>query len=134
MIEDRGSYSCRAANAAGESQKDFALDVLIPPTISLLDRDKRRAIIENGTLFLDCPASGNPDPRISWYKDGQKLTSQNVGSIISGAKFIGSALRIDGIKQESGSGRYTCEATNEAGSVDADVIVEVMSRSSFVKL
>lgn len=127
-IEDRGTYTCIVQNAAGETKKDFALEVLIPPTISLLARDKRLALIENATLTLDCPASGSPHPTIQWLKDGRNLTSENIGSIIENAKLIGTTIQIDGIKQSSGIGQYTCQASNPAGNDDATVTVDVMSK------
>jgi hypothetical protein len=86
------------------------------------------ALIENTSLLLDCPASGNPEPQIQWSKDGKKLTVENIGSVIKGAELIGSTIHVVNIQQESGSGRYICEATNKAGLDEAEILVDVMSK------
>lgn len=117
-------------NAAGETQKDYALVVLVPPEISILPRSKRLAIIENETLLLDCPASGHPEPKITWTKDGVGLTENNIDSIIPGGSFIAaSAIQIMRIQRDTGTGVYTCEARNSAGYAYTDIAVDVMSRS-----
>lgn len=95
----------------------------------MLERDKRLALNENSTLLLDCPASGNPEPQISWLKDGVRLTHENIGTLIHGAKLVGvSSIHISNIQQDSGSGTFTCEAKNSAGEDFADIKVDVMSK------
>ncbi|KAI6240753.1 EGF-like domain-containing protein [Aphelenchoides fujianensis] len=126
--DDRGTYSCTVRNAAGETRKNYALNVLIPPSISLLERDKRRAVVENGTLELECPASGNPIPTIRWFKNGVLLDAATLKRQLPGGRLVGSALRIENIQQESGTARFTCEAQNVAGVENLDISVEVMTR------
>ncbi|KAI6172894.1 EGF-like domain-containing protein [Aphelenchoides besseyi] len=110
------------------TRKNYALNVLVPPSISLLERDKRRAIIENGTVELECPASGHPQPSTRWYKDGVPLEAETINSVLPGASLVGTAIRIENIQESTGSGRYTCEAQNSAGIVDLDILVQVMTR------
>ncbi|CAD5230519.1 unnamed protein product [Bursaphelenchus okinawaensis] len=133
-LQDQGTYTCVVKNLAGENRADYTLDIMVPPSIEMLERDRRRTVVENGTLVLECAANGNPEPVIRWYRDGQKLEHSSLALVIPGAKFAGTSLRLENIKADSGSGRYTCEAENAAGIVDEDIMVEVMTKPTIQRL
>ncbi|CAD5233395.1 unnamed protein product [Bursaphelenchus xylophilus] len=133
-LQDQGTYTCVVKNLAGENRADYTLDIMVPPSIEMLERDRRRTVVENGTLVLECAANGNPEPIIRWYRDGQKLDHSNVALVIPGARFAGTSLRLENIKADTGGGRYTCEAQNAAGIVDEDISVEVMTKPRIQRL
>lgn len=95
---------------------DFKLEVLTPPAIRISERDRTRAIVENNTLVLSCPVTGKPEPTITWLKDGEKLPNA-----LSSEYVIAKVQAAD-------SGRYTCEAKNDAGTAEQDINVDVMSK------
>ncbi|NP_001360633.1 Ig-like domain-containing protein [Caenorhabditis elegans] len=123
---DEGQYSCRVKNDAGENSFDFKATVLVPPTIIMLDKDKNKTAVEHSTVTLSCPATGKPEPDITWFKDGEAIHIENIADIIPNGELNGNQLKITRIK-EGDAGKYTCEADNSAGSVEQDVNVNVIT-------
>ncbi|XP_012495163.1 PREDICTED: hemicentin-2 [Propithecus coquereli] len=110
-LRDEGVYTCAAANLAGESSRDVALKVLVPPNIEpgLVDK----AVLENASVTLECLASGVPPPDVSWFK-GRRPVSARTGVTVSAD---GRVLRIERA-QLSNAGSYRCVASNVAGSTE----------------
>ncbi|CAG9531886.1 unnamed protein product [Cercopithifilaria johnstoni] len=125
-LRDEGSYSCRVRNDAGESRVDYKLNVLLPPEILILDKDKNRTAIENSAVTLSCPVTGKPEPIVEWFKDGELLTPLNITERIDTGHLKGNDLKIASVKVVN-SGRYTCEAKNKAGMVEQDILLYVMT-------
>ncbi|CAI5454959.1 unnamed protein product [Caenorhabditis angaria] len=125
-IEDEGPYSCRIRNDAGETKFDFKLQVLVPPKIVMLDKDKNRVVVENSMITLSCPATGKPEPDIKWYKDGEELTIDNIDGIVPSGELNGNELKIMRVKDKD-SGKYSCEAINAAGSTDQEIGLNVQT-------
>ncbi|GFS46965.1 hemicentin-1 [Trichonephila inaurata madagascariensis] len=118
--EHAGQFTCIAKNEAGESRKDFLVDILISPTINS-DPVTQMTIPENSSLILDCNSDGNPKPSIIWLKDGTELES-NDDFIFSPGNI---QLEISNIEEQH-SGTYVCIATNVAGSVEKEFNVDVL--------
>ncbi|KAM3729054.1 Hemicentin-1 [Dirofilaria immitis] len=125
-LRDEGSYSCRVRNDAGESKIDYKLNVLLPPEILILDKDKNRTVIENSAITLSCPVTGKPEPEVEWFKDGELLTQFNITKRIDTGQLKGTDLKISHVKVAN-SGRYTCEAKNKAGMVEQEILLYVMT-------
>ncbi|EFO22762.2 hypothetical protein LOAG_05722 [Loa loa] len=125
-LRDEGSYSCHVRNDAGESRVDYKLNVLLPPEILILDKDKNRTVIENSAVTLGCPVTGKPEPVVEWFKDGELLTQFNITKRIDTGYLQGNDLRIERVEVVN-SGRYTCEAKNKAGMVEQDILLYVMT-------
>lgn len=82
-MQDTARYTCIARNLAGETEKSFDLDVMVPPTIKEVWKElfkfcngslKKGAskhnlsVIISRPIVIDCPAEGIPPPTIDWLK------------------------------------------------------------------
>ncbi|XP_065735248.1 hemicentin-2 [Phocoena phocoena] len=108
-LRDEGIYTCAATNLAGESRRDVALKVLVPPNIE--PGLVKKAVLENASVNLECLASGVPPPDISWFKGHQPVSAQK-GVTVSAD---GRVLLIERARL-SDAGSYRCVASNVAGS------------------
>ncbi|XP_034531212.1 hemicentin-1 [Notolabrus celidotus] len=131
QVSDTGRYTCVATNIAGEDEKDFDVNIQVPPnfnrpggvgdtsTSTGFGVDARDVILNN-PISLYCETNAVPPPTLTWFKDGQLLTSNDKVLILPG----GRVLQIPRSQAED-SGRYTCVAVNEAGedSIQYDVRV-----------
>ncbi|KAI1722962.1 immunoglobulin i-set domain-containing protein [Ditylenchus destructor] len=125
---DAGNYACIVRNAAGESRADFQLEVLTKPVILVFEKDKNRTVIEGHGFSLQCPSTGRPEPTIVWFKNGDRLLPENVTNKVLDSVIEGSELKVSraGVGH---AGRYSCEATNRAGTAEQDIQVEIMTPS-----
>ncbi|XP_008585904.1 PREDICTED: hemicentin-2-like, partial [Galeopterus variegatus] len=110
-LRDEGVYTCAATNLAGESKRDVALKVLVPPNIE--PGPVNKAVLENASVTLECLASGVPPPDVSWFKGLQPVSAQ-MGVAVSAD---GRVLRIERAGL-SNAGSYRCVASNVAGSTE----------------
>lgn len=79
---------------------------------------------------FECMYTGNPQPRILWFKD--EIPINNTDDERIQIKFIGSSichLVISDVRP-SDSGRYTCEATNTQGRVSTFARLTTISEAS----
>ena len=83
------------------------------------------SVIVDRPLVIECPAFGNPQPTIVWYKDGVEIvTDYNPGiRILSGGRRLEIASA-----DTSDAGRYACVAKNPAGVADREYILNVWSK------
>ena len=120
--DDAGVYVCRAQNAAGHADQQYNLDVYIAPRIVSGSSTETvfQETIKNGQLELNCaldPAA-LPVPEVRWEKDGEVIESNEQYRIMSGRLFVRQVT-------SDAAGRYTCTATNKAGSDYRNYLVTV---------
>lgn len=76
--DDAGYYVCSALSVAGSATIRAFLQVTsvedIPPPIIEIGPANQTLPIES-VAILPCRATGNPTPRIRWYKDGMPVES-----------------------------------------------------------
>ncbi|KAM4896067.1 hemicentin-1 [Sylvia borin] len=102
---DAGRYTCVATNAAGEAQQHTRLHVHEPPSLEDAGKILNETVVVNNPIHLECRASGNPLPAVSWSKDGRALGDR------------GQVLHIQAV-QVADSGLYRCLAANAAGTAE----------------
>lgn len=128
---DNGFYQCVAYSAqlAPVQSKMAQITVLVFPKLT---KKPENVFVEAGkTIQLHCKAQGHPIPTLSWQKDGgasfpaadDRRILYNDGSEVCEIK---NATYVD-------TGKYTCSATNEAGSVNASAFVTVLEPPRFVR-
>ncbi|KFP01647.1 Hemicentin-1, partial [Calypte anna] len=120
LLEDAGRYTCVATNAAGEAQHHIRLHVHEPPTLEDSGKMLNETVVVNNLIHLECKASGNPPPAITWYKDNSPLATA------ASATFLqrGQVLQIEGA-QVSDTGVYKCVAVNTAGMAELSYSLQV---------
>ena len=124
--DDSDLYFCSAANLLRSVEKKTLLVVVSLPRFTVKPPGKVVARLED-TLTLNCSATGDPQPVISWKKQGSQLP-------VGRSQQMNGALVIrDMIKNDQGN--YICVATS-AGvlSVETGTNVEVKGRFIFVTL
>ncbi|XP_074858281.1 hemicentin-1 isoform X2 [Carettochelys insculpta] len=113
VLEDAGRYTCVATNAAGEAQQHIQLHVHEPPRLQDAGKMLNETVVVNNPVHLECKASGNPLPVITWYKDNQLLTSAASVTFLN----RGQIVQLDSV-QISDTGIYKCVAVNAAGTAE----------------
>lgn len=97
------------------------LFLLVPPDDSLMCKPEFKKTLTNLTikdgeeLLLQCIVEGDPEPQISWSKNGNKISSSEI--IDLKYKNGVASLRIAEVYPED-EGEYVCKATNSVGSTE----------------
>uniref|UniRef100_A0AAR2KA78 receptor protein-tyrosine kinase n=2 Tax=Pygocentrus nattereri TaxID=42514 RepID=A0AAR2KA78_PYGNA len=123
-----GKYRCVATHLlTGEHTH---LDTLVKVTALeapvLLQNLSDCNVNVRSSVTLHCLTHGVPHPLVTWYKDQRRLKQ------MSGIMLVPEegTLHIDRITVED-QGLYTCEATNEKGSVESSAYISVENSESF---
>ena len=116
---DSGDYLCTATNLLGSVVQKTLLVVVSLPRFTVKPRAKAVAIVGD-TLTLNCSATGDPQPVISWKKQGGQLPVGR-SQQISGALVVRDIKKVD-------AGNYICVATS-AGvfDVEAGAYIEIQA-------
>ncbi|XP_045630619.1 leucine-rich repeats and immunoglobulin-like domains protein 1 isoform X1 [Ursus americanus] len=115
-IEDMGVYSCTAQNSAGTVSANATLTVFGPSTRTLKTPSlvmplEDRVVSMGETVALQCKATGNPTPRITWLKGGRPLSLTERHHFTPGNQL----LIVQNVVVED-AGQYTCEISNTLGT------------------
>ncbi|XP_069039515.1 hemicentin-1 isoform X2 [Lepisosteus oculatus] len=112
-LGDAGTYQCLAQNDAGTSVGRTRLVLQVPPVLSAPALEY--TVVLSQPVSLLCAADGQPQPEVAWLREGRPL--------LDGARhraFANGTLRIEPT-QRGDAGRYTCAASNPAGSSSLDL-------------
>ncbi|KAF4517358.1 hypothetical protein B566_EDAN018819 [Ephemera danica] len=123
--EHSGAYTCVARNSAGAANYTSYLQVNVLPHIKPFEFEG--AVNAGETVQLTCHVTKGDTPlNIAWYFDGKNLLP-HLGIITSMFGVRANFLSIQSVRQ-SHAGRYTCLATNEAGTAAfaADLHINVV--------
>uniref|UniRef100_A0A8C6QPP1 Hemicentin-1 n=1 Tax=Nannospalax galili TaxID=1026970 RepID=A0A8C6QPP1_NANGA len=126
-VQDTGRYTCEATNVAGKTEKNYNVNIWVPPSIYGSDELVQLTVIEGNLITLLCESSGIPPPNLIWKKKGSPVLADSAGRvrILSG----GRRLQIS-VAEKVDTGLYTCVASSEAGTAKKDYNLQVYIRPS----
>jgi len=107
--QDAGDFVCQISLSAGDTLEiAHTVEVLVPPRIKPKPEDGNIVVKKGTEVNLECTASGNPVPTITWDKQDQAMPEGHY----SGANHhVYKIIRVDRFDD----GRYTCTADNQVG-------------------
>ncbi|KAG7210321.1 hypothetical protein KM043_011860 [Ampulex compressa] len=109
--EDDGSYQCRAENEVETLDAVAEVIVQVPP--KFLKKPADKVASENQDLEFECEIYGKPEPKVTWLKNGERITLSAYWQIVNGNN-----LRINGLLAID-AGIFQCIGINPAGSIQA---------------
>ena len=114
---DSADYFCEATNKLGKDVQKTLLVVVSLPRFTIKPPPKIKGRIK-ANLTLNCSATGDPQPVISWKRQGSQLP-------VGRSQQINGALVITDVQEED-AGNYICVATSAAVfERETGVMVEV---------
>ena len=120
---EKADYRCVGTNSAGSLNVTFHVNTENPPeVIEGLLKYKNDSLVKfdkESTNFLNCPVKGEPEPTITWYKDGSPVINSSTVVLSSNSQNI----RFHEIGWKV-AGRYKCVAENSQGSVSLHYTVQ----------
>ncbi|XP_064810106.1 peroxidasin-like isoform X2 [Oncorhynchus masou masou] len=125
---DQGVYQCMAKNVAGEVKtSQVTLRYFgAPSRPSFVIQPQNTEVLVGESITLECSATGQPQPRVSWTKgDRTPLpTDARINITPSGGLFIQNVVEADG-------GQYTCFASNNVDTIHATAHIIVQATPQF---
>ncbi|XP_077565304.1 basement membrane-specific heparan sulfate proteoglycan core protein isoform X7 [Stigmatopora nigra] len=115
---NEGVYICRASSVYGQAQDAARLTIQALPKVMINVRTSVQTVMIGNSVEFECQAVGDPEPTVRWSKVGGPLPTHIV--------VMGGMLKIE-LVTEADAGQYRCTATNDVGSVQSQVVLNVQS-------
>ena len=71
--QDEADYKCKAKNLYGVAESD-EVEVVVEAAAEIKEFPENTEVAEGEKLELQCAATGDPPPIISWLKNGQQVS------------------------------------------------------------
>ncbi|XP_075762396.1 basement membrane-specific heparan sulfate proteoglycan core protein isoform X5 [Pelodiscus sinensis] len=113
-----GVYTCRVSSPSGQAQDSARLEIRALPTVMINVRTAVQTVLAGAAVEFECLAVGDPRAHIAWSRVGSRLRP---GVLVSGG-----TVKIERVEQ-SDAGQYRCTVTNDAGTVQSNLILHVQS-------
>uniref|UniRef100_H0XTM2 Ig-like domain-containing protein n=1 Tax=Otolemur garnettii TaxID=30611 RepID=H0XTM2_OTOGA len=119
----------RAAKVTETARVPAPVEVPVtPPT--LVSGLKNVTVIEGESVTLECHISGYPSPTVTWYREDYQIES-SIDFQITFQSGIARLIIREAFAEDSG--RFTCTAVNEAGTVSTSCYLAVQVSEEFEK-
>uniref|UniRef100_A0AAR2IJ36 Heparan sulfate proteoglycan 2 n=1 Tax=Pygocentrus nattereri TaxID=42514 RepID=A0AAR2IJ36_PYGNA len=115
---NEGIYICRATSMYGQAQDSAKLTIQALPKVMINVRTSVQTVMVGNSVEFECQAIGEPKPTVHWSKVG--------GSLPDHVQVKGGMLKIEQVT-EADAGQYRCTATNDVGSVQSTVVLNIQS-------
>ncbi|VDN96274.1 unnamed protein product [Rodentolepis nana] len=142
-LSDGGKYRCVASNEVGRTSQTFQVLVFVRPRFLDPIRKINIEAIQNQTVHMSCEATGDPTPRITWFKRDVELfppgsfSTSGTGSLHDSPKNVmplqgDQILQITNV-QKSDAGDYICMASNGGEATEKKFNLTVIMPPSILK-
>ncbi|KAK0153610.1 Matrix-remodeling-associated protein 5 [Merluccius polli] len=132
-----GRYECAASNALAASRRTVFLSVLrVKPAFAkariAAASPQRTDVLYGGALWLDCLATGDPEPRVIWRTPTKKLVDSQYSYDPRIKVFANGTLAVHSVTEKD-AGDFLCLARNRAGDDFAQLRVNVLTRPAKIE-
>ncbi|XP_038114256.1 uncharacterized protein LOC6044854 isoform X1 [Culex quinquefasciatus] len=121
MDKHDGVYNC----SVGSDFQLFNVTVLVPPVFLSKITSVTSSVV--ASMSFNSTVSGNPKPKITWFKNGRELKNSYI------AHYDYPMLRINTIDPED-EGLYQCIAKNEAGEASISMYLSIRDKDKYRRL
>lgn len=128
-VKVAGVYQCYAYNALGRDDKKVEVNVYEKPFVNekQMQNLDEIEVLEGLPLLLSCLMSGEPIPKISWFKGTHQLNENDTIKMLNANRFLSFSETFSW-----NSGNYSCKAVNEVGEKVLGFKVAVLAPPRFV--
>ncbi|KAL1790649.1 vascular endothelial growth factor receptor 2 [Sigmodon hispidus] len=118
-LQDQGDYVCSVQDKKTKKRYCLVKQLIILERMApMITRNLENQTTTIGeTIEVACPASGNPAPHITWFKDNETLVEDSGIVLKDGNR----NLTIRRVRKED-EGLYTCQACNVLGCARAETL------------
>eukprot|EP00062_Callorhinchus_milii_P005912 gi/632946130/ref/XP_007888405.1/ PREDICTED: titin-like [Callorhinchus milii] len=127
-LSDCGTYSCKATNPAGKDECSGVLAVKEPP--SFLVKPISEQVVPSSSVKFKAIIDGTPPFAIKWIKGNTELVTG--GSCFIMKDNTSTFLELSSVKP-SDMGDYTCEISNDAGTISSTANLFVKEPPVFLR-
>ncbi|KAG8238874.1 hypothetical protein J437_LFUL018785 [Ladona fulva] len=122
-------YGAKLDTGSPSRSRSATKELILPPDDSLMcppsftEKLSNMSVKDGEQLNLKCTVKGDPDPQVTWFKNGQPLSSSDVIDL----KYKNgiATLTINEVFPED-EGNYVCKATNTKGSTETSCTLKVI--------
>ncbi|XP_065076985.1 uncharacterized protein plum isoform X2 [Ochlerotatus camptorhynchus] len=116
-----GIYNC----SLGADSQLYNVTILVPPMFLNNMTSYTSSVV--ASMSFNCSASGNPPPKITWFKNGREIKNSYI------VHYNYPILRINTIDPED-EGLYQCIAKNEAGEASVSMYLSIRDKDRYRRL
>ncbi|NXL53412.1 PTK7 kinase, partial [Podilymbus podiceps] len=120
---DAGTYTCHAANKAGERKQELSIIVATVPKWVEMPKDSQ--LEESKPGYLHCLSKASLKPTVTWYRNGVSISEDSRFEISENG-----TLRINNVEVYDGT-TYKCVSSTPAGSIEGYARVHVLEKLKF---
>lgn len=114
-----GIYECTASNGAGSIQT-HAMEVVVSSVPYWIEVPNNTNAADTETVKFKCAAAGIPEPKLQWFKNGDKLVPNDR------VRVNGNELIISSVQEIVDTAVYQCNASNVNGYAFRDFYLNVL--------
>ncbi|XP_054885612.1 inactive tyrosine-protein kinase 7 [Poeciliopsis prolifica] len=124
---DSGAFTCVAQNKAGRRTQEVMFTVATPPV--WVSKPLDSSLEEGKPGYLHCHAQANPQPEVSWFRNGMEITPEDSRFKL----FPNGTLRINNVEVYD-SQMFGCETRTVGGRLSGQARVTVLERLKFTPI